>query len=221
MIRTRIEVPTTALELSTPHFDDETTIVTARPVVPIARAKAAERSRFLLWLLPTALAATIFGGLSALGVNYYERRSRQFPAAQLEIKQGSQTDQTKANEPASVEPEPAAGAMATEAPTPEPESSQTEPAPAGKEVDNSVADKASATIAPVRQPANLSATHSGPGASEKRNDDNAKVTAAMVRKRRVLPIIEPAARAKPREKPVNKRNRGAGRIIDIFEGPNN
>ena len=36
MTRTRIVVPTTAPELSVPRFDDEATIITARPVVPIA-----------------------------------------------------------------------------------------------------------------------------------------------------------------------------------------
>src|SRR6266404_6663423 len=74
MNRTRIEIATNPPELPAPHFDDETTIVSARQVVPIAQAKVAERSRTLLSIIPILLGAAVFGALGALGVNYYENR---------------------------------------------------------------------------------------------------------------------------------------------------
>jgi hypothetical protein len=212
MTRTRIVVPTAAPELSAPHFDDEATIVTARPVVPIAQARAVEKSRFLLWMLPTALAAAVFGGLSALGVNYYEKR--QSPITQL-VKAEPQTNQAPTPEPqsaVSIVSEPAGGAVATESATPESESSRPQTA-----ADQKDPDKDSTTITSSSEPSSSPAAKpSSPAAPDYRKNGTSNDPARLVRKRRVHPVTE----ATPPESRIYRKNRSAGRIQDIFEGPN-
>src|SRR2546426_4355835 len=70
MNATQIQVP---LTLPQPHFDDESTIVSARRVVPIGRARFNERWRKMRRLLPILLAATVCGALGAVVVNHFER----------------------------------------------------------------------------------------------------------------------------------------------------
>jgi hypothetical protein len=207
MTRMRIVVPTTAPELSAPHFDDEATIITARPVVPIAQARAVERSRLLLWMLPTALAAAVFGALSALGVNYYEKH--QSPVTQLEVKAEPQTNQLPPAEPQSAAPivsEPAGGAKATESATPESESSSPQTGVADQK--ESLSDKDRASV--------LSAKPSPPAAPDYGQNGSSSDPGRLVRKRRVHSLTE----VTPPESRINRKNRGAGRIQDLFEGPN-
>ncbi len=45
MDRSRIVITTAAPDLPAPHFDDEATLVSARQVVPIAKARLVERKR--------------------------------------------------------------------------------------------------------------------------------------------------------------------------------
>jgi hypothetical protein len=218
MTRTRIVVPATAAELSVPHFDDEATIITARPVVPIARARAGERSRLLLWMLPIVLAAAVCGALSALGVNYYE--NRHSPVTQVEIKAEPQMNQPPAPELQSVAPpigsEVPGGAVATESATPESERPQTEAAVADQKESLS-ADKDRTSITSSNEPSSLPAAKpSPPGASDYRKNGSSNDPGRLVRKRRVYPVTE----ASPPESRVSRKNRGAGRIQDIFEGPN-
>ena len=68
----RIEVP---LTLPEPHFEDESTIVSARRVVPLDRARADDRRRKLLAIVPILLAATLCGALGAIAVNHFERQA--------------------------------------------------------------------------------------------------------------------------------------------------
>jgi hypothetical protein len=220
MTRTRIEVPTTARVLSTPRFDDEATIITARPVVPIARAKAAATSRFLLWILPTALAASIFGALSAVGVNYFE--NRRSSVTQFETKQEPQATQPPAwqlqvDEARPSEPQPLNGGPETGFTTPEPAASnpQAEPVGAGQEDGVSAArNPVSASNSRVSLP---SVSPSAPAANK--NNESANVSGGLVRKRRVNPAPDRPSAPRPERSSVRK-NRGAARIIDIFEGPN-
>jgi len=219
MTRTRIEVPTGAL--STPHFDDEATIITARPVVPIGRARVAEGSRLLLWFLPTILAASVFGALSALGVNYYENRQPNPVAstAELTVKPEPQTNQLPAAEPSpqvveSPSPEPA-GVASPEVPEPpatEPE--KTEPVVADQKADPA-ADKDRVIASSSRELAGLPVTRTAPEGTNHETNGTSNDTGGQVRKRRVLPENQNP----PPESRSNKRNRGAGRILDIFEGP--
>jgi hypothetical protein len=221
MTRTRIEVPTGARELSTPHFDDEATIITARPVVPIARAKAAATSRFLLWILPTALAASIFGALSAVGVNYLE--NRRSSVTQFEIKEEPQASQPPAwqlqvDEASPPDPQPPNGGTDTGFTTPEAASnSQAEPVLAGQE-DGASAARNSASASNSREPARLTSVSPSAPAPNK-NNGSADESSGLVRKRRVNPAPDRPSAPRPERSAVRK-NRGAARITDIFEGPN-
>ena len=203
-------MPTTAPELSVPRFDDEATIITARPVVPIARARAGKRSRLLLWMLPTVLAAAVCGALGALGVNYYE--NRHSPVTQLEIKAEPQKNQAQTPEPQSAAP------IVSESATPESESSrpQTEAAVADQKESLS-ADKDRTGIKSSNEPSSLPAAQpSPPAAPDYRKNGSSNDPGRLVRKRRVHPVTE----VSPPESRVSRKNRGAARIQDIFEGPN-
>jgi hypothetical protein len=69
--------------LSEPHFDDEATLLSARPVVPLHEIKAAERSNWRLTLGLTLVVAVLGG---AFGATLIYRQQRQAPAtANLEI----------------------------------------------------------------------------------------------------------------------------------------
>ena len=209
MNRTRIEIATIPQELPPPHFDDESTIVSARQVVPIAQANVVERSRAVLSVIPVLMAAAVFGALGALAVNYYEgrQRNRLVSTPKSQISQplsqppASQTqDETLTNSAS----ESAAGALAAStSPSPFPEASPetktdsaTAPAP-----DSSASAKQTVP------------TDSG----SKSNDSNSTEPAKLVRKRRVLATAP--ANDRKTENPA-KDKRGAGKIQEIFSGPN-
>ena len=75
MNNTRIVIPIVCPEPSRPRFDDEATLVTARRVVPIRRAKAIERSQITLLVLSGVVGAGAFGAIGGIGVKYYQDRS--------------------------------------------------------------------------------------------------------------------------------------------------
>jgi len=210
MNRSRIEIATIPQKLPPPHFDDEATIVSARQVVPIAHAKVVERSRAVLSVIPILMAAAVFGALGALAVNYYEGRQRNrlvsTPKSQISqpVSQppASQTqDETLTNSAS----DSAAGALAASAsPSPLPEA-----APETKN-DSATAPSAADSNSPAKQTV---PTDSG----SKSNDSNSTEPGKLVRKRRVL-APPPANDGKPGN--PRKDKRGAGKIQEIFSGPN-
>ena len=209
MNRTRIEIATIPQELPEPRFDDESTIVSARRVVPIAQAKVAERSRALLSVISILIGAAVFGALGAAAVNYYESRQRNtlVSAPRSEVSRpigqppASQTqDETLVNSGS----ESAAGALAASAsPSPLPDAS-----PAESQTETGAAPPAVDSKAPANQ--NVS-TDSG----SKANDGASTEPGKLVRKRRVLPRANDGKTENP---PKDKR--GAGKIQEIFSGPN-
>jgi len=239
MNRTRVVVPTGGPDLTAPHFDDEATIVRARPVVPIARAKVVARSRMSVLILIGLLAAAVSGAAGAFGVNYYENRSRAAltSTAESQIKQEPQTNQPPASEPQSVAPALATkdhdaqgGLDASVAP----ESASPEVETAKPQTEAEVADKKddSRTDQNVPAASNARVTRTLPSPAKPvrsarpdyRNTRASYDPDRIVRPRRVHPtsvrtVPAPSARTK-NKRPVNKRNRGAGRIPEIFEGPN-
>ena len=50
-------------DLASPHFDDETTLLSARPVVPLGHVKSSSRKRGVFALLATAMVSGFIGGL--------------------------------------------------------------------------------------------------------------------------------------------------------------
>jgi len=190
---TRIEVP---LTLPTPHFDDERTIATARQVTPIGHTKVTESWRRLRMLLPLILLATFCGALGAAGVNYYEARRSGETVTHPVIQ-----NLTPA---ANTEPSPVAVAATAdtnskvdnnkEAVSVEPKPEAT-PAPEAPPAANSSSDRDVSPDKPAMKP-------------EKKNTD--PDATKLTRKRRVNSPDE--------EGPTSKK--GAGRITDIFGGPN-
>ncbi len=213
MNRSRIEIATNPQELPSPHFDDEATIVSARQVVPIARARVVERSRALLSVIPILIGAAVFGALGALAVNYYERGQRNalVSAPRPEINQKANQPPTSHITPSEIptnsgSDSAAGGLSAADSSSPELESSQTESRTDTKGVDSSAID--------AKTPDNQ--TLPTKPASET-NDGNSAEPGKLIRKRRVHP---PSSSSEGKAENSPTARRGAGRIQEIFAGPN-
>lgn len=195
MSTSRIEIP---LTLQPPHFDDDATIATARQVVPIKGGRKIEGRRKVLVLLPLLLASTLCGALGAIAVNYFERRDA---ATSVTQQQPNVSTQAK-TEPSPVAIAPELNAKNTEIQAPvQPENSSVTPA-------NEPAQKSEAPKIAKREDADRK---SAPHAAMKREAD--QDAAKLVRKRRVQPAIP--------EIPLRRNRRtDAGRIEDLFTGPN-
>jgi hypothetical protein len=193
MNSTRIEVP---LTLPAPHFDDERTIATARQVKPIGRAKVGESWRKLRTLLPLILLATVCGAVGAVSVNYYENRHTVNAIAQPST--NNFTAEPK------VEASPIAVA-ASAAPTP----SVADKTNDTVEVKNEVTPTDQPETKIVTEPARVEPSDKPAANAEKKTTD-ADAT-KLTRKRRVNP---------PDDDAVRSNKKGAGRISDIFSGPN-
>lgn len=204
-------------ELPTPHFDDEATIVSARQVVPIAQARVVQRSRALLSMIPILLGAAVFGALGALAVNYFENHQRGnalVSAPRSEIGQPinqAPTSQSQSATSLNSGTELPAGALAPlqssspgseGAPTQSQAGSQTPDPTAGQEtVDSKAVDNKAVPPAPGVQPKSGSSPEPG----------------KLIRKRRVHPQTQ--GNDRKTDNPA-KDKRGAGRIQEIFAGPN-
>jgi hypothetical protein len=195
MNSTRIEVPVT---LPAPHFDDERTIVTARQVKPIGRARVTENWRKVRTLFPLILLATFCGALGAVGVNYYDSRHRVEVVAQPAANNwGGQS-----------KPEPSPIAIAASAnPTPSVSDKANEATAAEVKTEAGNTDEKQTKI--VTQPVRAEPSDKPAANSEKKTAD--ADAAKLTRKRRVN---------SPDDEPTSANKKGAGRIGDIFSGPN-
>ncbi|SRR6266702_2303076 len=200
MNRSRIVISATRPELETPHFDDEATIVTARPVVPIAEAKAGERSRLSVLIVAGLVAATMAGAAGALGINFFQNRQRSSFTA------GNQP-QVNPDVPTTVPP-----VQTSESPIPPAEQS----APPTSE-STSAATEALTLETPASSDDQIVSSSAGK-ADQNPRDESSTDPAHLVRKRRVHAVKERLAPLMPANRPP-RRPRGAGRIIEIFEGP--
>src|SRR5215207_7773123 len=111
-------------ENAEPHFDDEQTLVSARPVVPLEKIEKKARHR-RLWFLGAAFAiAMMLGAASALLASY------------LKLRNVPQTPTDQSATEVSVEPDvaPAAVAVAEAAPLETPEGT---PVPEGESLETS------------------------------------------------------------------------------------
>lgn len=206
MNRSRIVIPTTAPDLPPPHFDDEATIVSARQVVPIAKARVVERLRAALWISLILLGSAAGGALGAIGIDYFEngQRSALVSAPQNDITRPQVTQTPTPNDSDSTPTSEIAVGGPTAMSSPEPVAAQ--PANANQPNDSSatVLSQASSAQAKSNQAAGSANITSEPG--------------RLVRKRRVHPLTQNDGASSLPGKPA-KTNRGAGRIQEIFEGP--
>jgi hypothetical protein len=206
MNRSRIVIPTTAPDLPPPHFDDEATIVSARQVVPIAKARVIERKRAALWISSILLGSAACGALGAIGINHFEngQQSALISAPQNDITRPQATQTPGPNDSDST-----------------PKSETAVGGPTAMSSPESVA----APPANVNQTNNSSATVFSQASSAQTISNQAASSAniasepgRLVRKRRVHPLTQNDGASSLPGKPA-KTKRGAGRIQEIFEGP--
>ena len=199
MNTSRIEIPLTPPP--PPHFDDESTVAAARQVKPIGRAKVTFRVRKVRAMLPLLFAATLCGALGAAAVNYYERRHPVQSVAAPETPVSTRT-----------QPPPVAVSASSELGGGKIAGNQAGAAPAkvsGAEIDATKQElpktetETEALIARRNDEPRESTTSKAP---KNPSGDPAKLT----RQRRVRSVDGPV--------PANKN--GAGRITDLFSGPN-
>ena len=200
MSTSRIEIPMT---LQPPHFDDDATIATARQVVPIKGGRKIAGRRKVLTLLPLLLASTLCGALGAIAVNYFERR--RDAAASVTHPQSLSNVPTQAKTaptPVAIVPELNAKNEETQTQA-QVQPENTSITPADESAPKSEAPKIARSEEADRK--------SDAPAAIKR--EAAQDVSKLVRKRRVEPAKS--------EIPL-KRNRrtDAGRIEDLFTGPN-
>src|SRR5205814_4754715 len=202
MNRSRIVISAMPSELETPHFDDEATMVTSRPVVPIAEAKAGERSRMSVLIVAGLLAATMAGAAGALGINFFQNRQRS------SFRAGTQP-QVNPDVSTTVPP-----VQTSESPIPPTE--QSVPPIAASE-STSAATETLTSETPA--PSDDQIVSSSAGKTDVNPRDESSIDPAhLVRKRRVNAVKERLGPLMPANRPP-RRPRGAGRIIRILEGP--
>lgn len=198
MSTSRIEIP---LTLQPPHFDDDATIATARQVVPIKGGRKIEGRRKVLVLLPLLLASTLCGALGAIAANYFERRRDAATSVTQQQPPPNVSTQAK-TEPPPADIAPELNAKNTEIGAPvQPDNSSVTPAdePSTKNEAPKIAKREDAD------------RKSAPNAATKREPD--QDAAKLVRKRRVQPANS--------DIPLRRNRRtDAGRIEDLFTGPN-
>lgn len=197
---TRITIPTfqTAPEPPpSPHFDDETTVLTARPVVPITRRVSLGNGRDYVLTVVILLIAALVGAVSALSIDRFKNALRVETGAanQAALPRGPEP---VANTPATSETTTEANALpaesreATEATTsPRPETKTK------KMVEKTVPLQSTAKV-PVKKNA-------------------VRENVVSQRPRRDTPRIDADVRRALDS--GQTRPRHAGRISEIFEGP--
>jgi hypothetical protein len=87
--RSRLDVP-----LSEPHFDEEATLMTARPVVPLEEVQAKERTSKRVMFFVALTIALIVGGLAGAAVHKYRSDAR------IDEMQANDGDAEHASQPA-------------------------------------------------------------------------------------------------------------------------
>ena len=210
MNRTRPAITVAEPDLLPPHFDEEATLVGARPVVPLARALAAERS----WVSPV-VGAVLFGAMlmgvaGAIGINYYETRDRsQFFSGNQIVRQRAANQETadsrmisdadSGREAASANTTSVAASHLAQSESPSTQSQLTSPDSAGQSKGWHIAKSENGIGTRANQP------------RPSTND-----FARLLRKRRV----QSADVGRQIERPTGNKKHGAGRIQEIFEGPN-
>lgn len=195
MSTSRIEIP---LTLPPPHFDDDATIATARQVVPIKGTRKIEGRRKVLALLPLLIASTLCGALGAIAVNYLERRRDSAVSVTQQQPTNVSTQAKTEATPVLIAPE---GDVKTEI--------QASVPPKDPEVIAANEPPAKSESADAREE-DVQLKKSAPPAAVKR--EPAQDAAKLVRKRRVQPADS--------EIPLRRNRRTAGRIEDLFTGPN-
>lgn len=193
----------TPLHSPPPHFDDERTLLSARPVVPLAKIEAKERHR-RHWLLGGAFAiAMMLGAASALLASYLKLRNA--PSSVPEVSEEVETQAA----PVAVMPE----VVASELPVSEnPEA-----------VENS--EKSATSVTPKRTPVRRRTIPSGTEVVRPRvvretneQDDLQRIREAVLYDSWQERRARRAARRERRNR-LDHHDRDLSNLDEIFEGP--
>ena len=193
----RFQVP---FDLPEPHFEDESTVVTARRVVPLAEARVNDRWRKLLVIAPILLAATVCGALGAVTVNYLEGRASVSPPPVTLPNTTTQKDLQPPITPVVASSAPVEKPVATEADSAEKKETESQDKPEAQAV--AVRKTEAKPEEPMFTTAPKAPTQPDPR--------------QLTRQRRVHAV----SNQPPSTQDNQGKARGAGRIQDLFGGPN-
>jgi hypothetical protein len=201
----RFEIETTPPELSSPHFDDEATIISARPVVPIAKARAVEKARAAFWICLAVVGCVALGALGAIVVSYFGKAR----SSAVSTPPQSEIVEPKINQ-APASSTPGSSDLNSQSET-DRKLSAAETQPDVERQLQSANKKDSAATARGSWIQSTLTKSSIP------KRDNATEPGRLVQKRRVQPVRQNDEYSSITKKPAKKK-RGASRIQEIFEG---
>ena len=195
------------LQLAEPHFEDEATLLSARPVVPLQALEARARSARTLVFGLAMVVALMLGALGATLI-YKQRVQKEDPA------QMATTTATAIAEPTSLENPPA-----SEAPVTTPESGEAKSSTAKDEIDaaaggarNSEASKQRASLASQN-------AETGRRAIEPSETLNKRDRKEIRRAERVDAGLRRSAKIEARREARQRQTpNGLFRVREIFEG---
>jgi cell division septation protein DedD len=202
----RFEIETTPPQLSSPHFDDEATIVSAKPVVPIAKARAVEKARAAFWICLVVVGCVVLVALGSIVLSYFGNARSSAVSAPPQ----SEIVEPKINQ-----------APASSTPGSSDLNSQSETdrkLPAAETQSDAERQLQSANKKDSAATARGSWIQSALTKSSIPKRDNAAEAGRLVQKRRVQPVRQNDEYSSMAKKPAKKK-RGASRIQEIFEGP--
>jgi type IV secretory pathway VirB10-like protein len=202
---------TEPLELNEPHFDEEATMLSARPVVPLEEIRTRENSKKRLAFGAAMLFAVIVGALGATLI-YKQRGQKQTPVAvetQLPEVDGSADSLKQPGDPAAK-----SIAEASSGSVPEAEPAESEPAATIRKTPKrvSVASEAS-EAAPVKAKERARDVNRDSEFEDERELRRAeRIEARQMRRRAEWEDMREARRRR-------RHSEDLLRIRDIFEGP--
>jgi cell division septation protein DedD len=203
----RFEIETTTPQLSSPHFDDEATIISARPVVPIAKARAVEKARAAFWICLAVVGCVVLVALGAIVLSYFGNARR---SSAVSAPPQSEIIEPKINQPPASST-PGSSDLNSQSETDRKLSAAETQSDAERQLQSANKKDSAAT-------ARGSWIQSTLTKSSIPKRDNAAEPGRLVQKRRVQPVRQNDEYSPIAKKPAKKK-RGASRIQEIFEGP--
>jgi hypothetical protein len=202
---------TEPLELNEPHFDEEATMLSARPVVPLEEIRTRENSKKRLAFGAAMLFAVIVGALGATLI-YQQRGQKQTPVAvetQLPEVDGSADSLKQPGDPAAK-----SIAEASSGSVPEAEPAESEPAAIIRKTPKRVSVSSEASEAePVKIKARAREVNRDLESEDERELRRAeRIEARQMRRRAEWEDMKEARRRR-------RHSEDLLRIRDIFEGP--
>jgi hypothetical protein len=198
--------------LPEPHFDEEATLLSARPVVPLQEIKDAERSGRRLSFGLAVVAAVMIG---AFGATLIYRQRGQAPAVAT-----VETAIPSSNEASSEVPTTAeAGGGASDAPAPVVSASANVGGVPARELSDNAATRSRKPVTPVAQSAGaVKSTETRRVVVDNLEEQRPARRAERLEARRLRQEAKREARGEIRSRRV-RRSDDLLRIREIFEGP--